>query len=73
MANLLSSCQGFRKSGKARNEEATRLGDSSVVVRAQTWQTFVRVYMSKNGSGILTLTRKGEEPRVFSWEEETEE
>ena len=70
MANLLSSCQGFRASGNARNKEATRLGDSSVVVRAQTWKTFVMVYMNKDGSGTLTLTRRGKELRSFVWEEE---
>lgn len=50
MAALYGSVQGNRG-------EAHRLGskDSGMDVRAQTWQTFARIGMSADGSGIFTL------------------
>jgi len=57
MARVYSSCQGFRKSGSARNQLATRLGDGSVVTHAQTWQTFGKLSMFADGSWHVKITR----------------
>ena len=50
MAALLGSVKGTRG-------EATRLGSaaSGMEVRAQTWQTFARIGLGADGSGLFTL------------------
>lgn len=70
MAALISRCQGFRKSGSARNKQATRLGDGSVYVAAATYHTFCRLDLNADGSGSLVITQDGEVIHRHSWQAE---
>jgi len=70
MANLISRCQGFRKSGSPRNKESTRLGDGSVRAEAATWRTFASVAMSADGSGYATIYRDGKMMHSHTWGKE---
>jgi hypothetical protein len=68
MANLIGRVQGFRKSGSRRNQEATRLGDGSVLARVATWRTFAQIYMRADGSGYVMVTREPNHGRIHSSE-----
>jgi len=66
MANVIAKARGYRKSGAPRQQnEVTALGDASVHVEGNTWQTFANIDMKADGSGTFTITRNGKTYRIL--------
>jgi hypothetical protein len=64
MANTIAKAFG---NDKTRTKETHRLGSQSSIGEANTWKTFSRTQINKDGSGIFTLERNGEIVHSFKW------
>lgn len=56
MAATYAACEGYDTS---RVKEAHRLGSQRAVGRAQTWRTFTKVEVDRDGSWSVCVTRDG--------------
>jgi len=50
-----------------RIKETHRLGSQSAEASANTWRTFSRVYIERDGSGSCTINRNGVTLHYFEW------
>lgn len=56
MAATIAKATGFDSS---RRKETHRLGSLSALAEANTWRTFTRAYIARDGSGYVEVTRDG--------------
>lgn len=56
MAATYAACEGYDTS---RVKETHRLGSQRAVGRAQTWRTFAKVEVNRDGSWSVSVTRDG--------------
>lgn len=68
MANCIARATGI---DSTREKLTHRLGSKAAVAVAATWETEARAYVSKDGSGYVVVTRRGEEIHRFIFEAES--
>lgn len=68
MANCIAKATGL---DKTREKYTHRLGSIGASVEAATWRTSAGAYISKDGSGYVTVTRNGETIHSFRFEAES--
>ncbi len=68
MANCIAKATGI---DKTRDKYTHRLGSVGASVEAATWQTSAHAYVSKDGSGYVSVVRNGETIHQFKFEAES--
>ena len=69
MANCIAKATGI---DKTRDKYTHRLGSVGASVVAATWQTEAHAYVSKDGSGYVSVERNGQTIHRFQFNAETE-
>ena len=69
MANCIAKCCGIDKSGKRKEEH--RLGSEAALVEANTWHTSAIAYITKDGSGHVSVSQNGKVIHHFGFGPET--
>lgn len=64
MASTIAKAIG---NDSSRTKETHRLGSRSSTGEANTWKTFSRTHISKDGSGYFQLERNGEIIHLYRW------
>ena len=67
MANTIAIARGEDSS---RVKEAHRLGAQGATAEANTWRTFTRCHVRKDGSGYVEVRRDGETIHSFEFDAE---
>lgn len=69
MAATIAIARGF---DSGRIKETHRLGSELSVAEANTWRTFVKCSVNRDGSGYVTVTRDHKEIHRFNFGPENE-
>lgn len=72
MANVIGRTQGYGANGKPKAGEATRLGSESVRSEANTWRTFTRCEVRRDGRVDIEVRRDGQPTLYLTVNAETE-
>ncbi len=67
MAKCIAAATGIDSS---RRKDTHRFGSMAARVEASTWRTFASAYVSKDGSGYVTVVQNGIEIHRFDFEAE---